>query len=516
MTAPQTRPLGSLAAVWASVALGIAAALLGLASGQPLLVLVLASPIALAAVLRANVELARPAQVLVLIGAAFVAFLITNLVPSSAPDEANGLRPGWSQLAQASLLLAGLRLHMANPVGGLPASMGLGLLVFLGCGTVRVDGYPALLVAYAAFAFLAVRVDDVAQGGRRARRTPAMRVAAAAALVLLGTASLTSGLAVAIPRVYMLAYEWALDWVDEQQRAGFHDGPIRLGALDDLLVSDSIVMRVEGDAGSHLRGNVYSHYAKGRWLPVSAREEWELETLRPPEDPEPDDRVRAVVRYASDESDRFFVPELDAELRLRPERARVDRAGVVRTPGRGIGAEQIVVMRTPGRPFALGPPGFADLEVPSGLESLADRLIVQWAREATSPRERIDAIRARLEADYAYSLGPFEAGGERSDRDLPGRATLRSLRVLRLGDDRARALGGCPRPHGDGLSRVGAQSVRWLLRGPGAARPCLGGGLLRGHGMGDGRPQSRAWKRSGRGGADSESLGADRLGLGDR
>ncbi len=383
----------------------VAAALYAGTTGQAGQALLLALPALLACVRRADADVSPPAQVLLAIGCGMLAFGMTSFAPSGRGIAEEPLEPAWLQLAQASLLLAGLRLHMRRPVmGGLGGTLGLGLLVFLACGTVRTgDFYPALLGVYAVFAWVALRVDDVAAGGRSGLRWPGGRVAAATLVVLAVSAAMTAGLAVAIPRFYALAYAWALDWVDERHRAGFHDGPLRLGALGSLLESDTIVMRVEGDAGERLRGNVYTHFARGRWLPAPRREERPLRTSEADAGAAPGGGVRAVVRYARSGADRYFLPTLGGAIRLAPAEARVDEMGVVRTAA-DEEAERVALLDAGSRSFAPAPPRSADLDVPDDVRDWLGGLHGEWAAGHADPGDRIAAIRQRLEADYTYSL----------------------------------------------------------------------------------------------------------------
>lgn len=382
----------------------VAAALLAAATGQVGLVGLITVPIGVACLRGAAVSLSTPGQVLLLMGCGAVAFVLTTFWPAGRGWADEALQPGWAQLGQAALLLAGARLHLARPALGPGGTLGLGLLVFLSCGTVRTgDVYPALLAAFALLGFFALRVDDVSSGGRSLGRRPGRRSAAAALLVLLVSVGMTVGLAAAIPRFYLLAYAWALEWVDERHRAGFHDGPMRLGTLDGLLESDTIVMRVEGDAGDHLRGNVYTHYAHGRWLPASRRAERSLHTRAAEPDAAPSREVRAVIRHAGTDADRFFLPTVAGALRLAPGEARVDEVGVVRTKG-DASAAIVVVLHSGSRDFASAAPAPIDRQVPDEARETLEGLEADWTTGGSSPRERIAAIRARLESEFRYSL----------------------------------------------------------------------------------------------------------------
>ena len=389
------------------VALLVPVALAVLAISEPLPIAVLAIPIGVAVFRRARFEFGVPAQVLLLMACGFVAFVLELIWPAGRGMAEEALRPAYVQLGYASILLGGVRLHLRAPALGTGGTLVTGLLVFLACGTVAVGPlYPALMVGYAVFAFGALRSEDVARGGRPPGGARNVRVWLASGLVVLVSGFLTGALANAIPRLHALAYDWALGMVGERHRAGFHDGPMALGALGDLLESDEIVMRVEGDPGDRLRGNVYTHYARGRWLPPPEREARSLEVVRAGEDEVPGGSVRAVVRYATSESDRFFLPTLAGGFRLAPNTIRVDDYGVVRTVGKQP-ASRIVLLEATGRPFAGHVPETGDRLVPESVQDVVGEFVAHWTSPDDPPAARIAALQAALESGYRYSLdGP--------------------------------------------------------------------------------------------------------------
>jgi len=218
-----------------------------------------------------------------------------------------------------------------------------------------------------------------------------------------------------IPRFYSAVYNVALRYIDQRHRAGFHDGAMRLGALDGLLQSSEVVLRVIGDAGDLLRGNVYVHYSNGRWLPMlrqaeSLRREMSVEAAR-----ERGEVIRAEVWWASDQHDRFFLPSTPGKLALSPARVRVDELGVVRTAA-SEPAMQLLVLATDDRPFPAAAPRPIDLDLDDALRVELVALAEVWTGAADSDVERLDALRAHLESGYSYSL-EVSARGLEAGRD---------------------------------------------------------------------------------------------------
>lgn len=391
----------------APAALLVPVALSLLAIGEPVPIAVLATPIGVAVFRRGRFDFGVPAQVLLLLGCGFAAFILEVIWPAGRGIAEQALRPAWVQLAYASIALGGVRLHLRAPALGTGGTLATGLLVFLACGTVAVGRlHPVLMFAFAVLAFAALRSDDVALGGRPPGIAQNVRVWLASGLVVLVSVSLTGALAGAIPRLHALAYDWALGMVGERHRAGFHDGPMALGALGDLLESDEIVMRVEGDPGDRLRGHVYTHYGRGRWLPPPEREERSVDIVRAGEDEVVGGPVRAIVRYATTEVDRFFLPTVAGGFRLEPDTIRVDDFGVVRTLGKRP-ATRIVLLDDPERPFASRGPEVGDRLVPDSVRDVVDEFVARWTDPEDLPAARVAALRVALESGYRYSLdGP--------------------------------------------------------------------------------------------------------------
>ena len=383
------------------LAVAVAAVLFGTVTGDRFAYLVAA--LALASLGRRSLTPApAPVQALFLVASGMLAMAM-DLLPMEPGLGDRPLTRLYSVLAGGALVFAAIRTHLKEPEGGTSATLGLGFLVFIGCGSV-VSGlvYMALLVPYVLLCFIALRVDD--------RNSPpwselGWRHTTALALSLMLTGVLTTALVLALPVWYERSTAWALRWVRDHTKSGFDAGPISLTSLRGLLLSDEVVMRIEGPLEGPLRGNVYVHYGSGFWKGSRFVPESTLHSGMPLRDSvEPP----TVIRYASSRSDRFFLPREVSVLQTEPARARVNRAGVVRA----FPDEQPEIVRFragASRRFEVAEPTPDDLRIPSELVPALREIANEWTGDAATPAAKLSAILERLEADYSYSLS-FERG----------------------------------------------------------------------------------------------------------
>ena len=367
----------------------------------------LALAVALASLLRPRLSaLSAPLQGLLLLACGLTGLALTSLLAFS-PDVAladRALHRAWAVLGSGSLLLASARTHLRDPEGGVVATVGLGLLCLLACGSVLSGSvYLALLLPTLVLMFMAVRLAD-------SDRTLWARFGTRHRSALLGVCA-ASGLASAlllawIPGVYDRASAWALQMLDDEVRVGFHDGPMSLGSLRGMLDSDEIVLRVEGNAGERLRGNAYSEYADAVWRASLHVDPSEVALADGIVGEAADGDEVAVIRYASGEGDRFqrfFLPLQAEAIRLSPSRVRVDSYGIAR-PADEKSPQEARVRLGSVRRLVPAPPGPADRSLPESLRPPLEKLAAGWTRDATTPLERVRALQHRLESDYRYSL----------------------------------------------------------------------------------------------------------------
>jgi len=332
-----------------------------------------------------------------------------------APD-ANGLgsaplRSAIFVFAFTGLAMAALRLHLDRPQGGLAGTLAAAGVVFLACGTVRSGAWlPIQLAVFLALSFTALALD----AGERGKAPPPWRMRGRAALVaavlVLVVPALMWGWGRTGPGLIRSSTSAMLDWFGPLQRSGFHDGPISLHALDGLSESDEVVMRVDGEVGGHLRGNVYRTYEKGRWVPVDRKATLDDEPLQLASRPPLGART-ARIDYVSEETAHYFLPLGARPHAVKPPAAMVDPWQLVRadesTPVTASLAWPAYVTAWPAAP------GPRDLEVPEALRAplaaAADSLAGVDPSDASDPAARARALESALATRFTYSISFREA-----------------------------------------------------------------------------------------------------------
>jgi hypothetical protein len=163
------------------------------------------------------------------------------------------LRDGWTRVAAAALLAGAARLLIVRPKGGFTAVMAFAFASLLAIGETRAAIYYTPLVGV----FLATSVWAIGVHRRSGREveTPLQRTAVGAAIVLVALAiglGTTMGLKQLHTWIKIRGHSGAFVF---KPRVGFSDR-IALGALDGLLDSKTIVLRVRGPRVDYLRGAV--------------------------------------------------------------------------------------------------------------------------------------------------------------------------------------------------------------------------------------------------------------------
>jgi len=392
--------------VWLLIPIAISAMLFAEVTGARGYAAFAVLPGVVALVSARRLDWGTPAQVLLTIGCGGIAMVAGVIFPPDGGIGSDELKPVYWTLGAGALLLSALRLHLSAPLWGHAGTVGLGLLVFLACGTVNSGRtFTTLLVLQLASGFAALRWLGLGAGERAGLGRLGWRHAAASGLLVALAAGLALTWANVLPRIYTAAYQAALSWIDHRPVSGFHDGPMPLGGLSGLLQSDEVVARVEGDAGEHLRGNAYVRYVRGRWLPMLDAGE---QSQRAAAIPVVDDGLppgAAEVRFAKPDLDRFFLPSRPGTLQLSPPRVRVDRLGVARTVPEEH-PERLRWHPGAGRPFGAAAPEPGDLALPEALEGVLRELAAEWVRDSagTGAEARLAALESRLEAGYVYSV----------------------------------------------------------------------------------------------------------------
>jgi hypothetical protein len=171
------------------------------------------------------------------------------------------LDEGWTRFACAAILAAAARFLLVG-VAGRNVTTALVFVALLAVGEGHFAGYWIIVALFVVVSLWAPIMQDE---HALLARTRSKRVAAGAALILLG-ATLAAGVALGARRAY--------DWLSRRERStallwnpriGFSD-QIDLGALDGLLDSDTVVLRLRGPRVDYLRGAVLDSYGAGRWF----------------------------------------------------------------------------------------------------------------------------------------------------------------------------------------------------------------------------------------------------------
>jgi hypothetical protein len=408
-----------------ALTLATAAAIYGACSGQAGLGLALAALAALPLVLRRRPTPGPSGQALLALAVCAVNLAVCRLLP--APRGAfRGLLGDLAQaVAIGATLLAVARQWLREPLGGARATVVVGLMGVVACGSSEpTPAYAALSVAYLLGASLWLRHDGLVD----ASPLPAAgrdRLALGAVLALTG--ALSAGLSLALPRAYDRMVELLAG--ELRPRIGFQEGPLELGSLDGLADSDTIVARVFSLRGARLlRGAVYRDYARGRWAAgAGLGAGLQLETpggavVAPAAGGavarvdrgagaltagSSADEGASPVEVASERLDvpRYFVPLEARSIVIDAAQIRVDAFGILSPAPPARGAPGWVRYQ-PGKrdAFAPAPPEPADLSLPAESASQLRELARSWAPPGAGPGELMEAFSQRLERDHRYSL----------------------------------------------------------------------------------------------------------------
>jgi transglutaminase-like putative cysteine protease len=368
----------------APVFIGIIA--LGYACGSaPLAATLFAAALALA-LAGPRLELDKGRQVLTAAIGAGAGYLSAALLHE---QRAHALGEVWTRIAAATLLAAAARWSIAKPRGGNLPSIGLAFAGLVACG--RTEG-----PAYIAFVVLFLLAVLSGFGAHANKTTPARSAIAGSILILAaGLATFTTlGLqrlhTWASTRVRSATYTW-------QPRVGFSDR-MDLGALDGLIDSDEIVLRVRGSRIDYLRGAAFDHYENGRWERSEAGKREHSEEYGGGALP----AGAATISAVSERTTRFFLPLESGAIVTAPGRVTLDDFGIVKLQRKG--AVPVVHVLPGARQRAeLAEPRGTDLYLPRRLRRALAMLAQRWTEGATTPQERLESIARHLHDGYRYA-----------------------------------------------------------------------------------------------------------------
>lgn len=306
----------------------------------------------------------------------------------------------WTLVALSAVLSAAPRLWIARPLGGEPGSAAFGAIALMGAGgfagrEIWTDGNVLLFgVVVCVWGILQLVAIGRHDPGRPLPGRGTGRRSMNATLTVAVTVAVASPFMVALPSVH--AWVIGAMSMQGQPRSGF-SSYARLGSLDRLLLSDRLVLRVEGET-DYLRGRVYSAYRGGAWVAASSS----LEPVGSVQESGPQNDVR-VTRVAGD-TDRYFVPLGATRLTTPADGLRRDAAGLVVPRGKAVAIGFDDAGDGAGTTDGLAPPGPNALDIPRSIRGKLGRLATGWTRGARTASERVAAIATRLQTDYRYSL----------------------------------------------------------------------------------------------------------------
>ncbi len=312
-------------------------------------------------------------------------------------DSPTRIRAFWAAFAGASLLAAVARNYFARPIGGDTATLAIALLSLAALGDIRNrDQFLVLLALFLLTGFLARRYGDPGHAPLRAlgwRHGVAMTLA-------IGVAGVTSyRLIESIPRMH----SWVLANIGYgKTRTGFGRN-MWLGSMRGLLLSDEVVMRLQGLPADYLRGVVYTRYIAGRWS----------EGLNNDDRYTPLPRALASshdtteIEYLDSNNNYYFLPRGVSAVAIHHGAARVNRWGVVsRAPMQP--ADRIQFRGGQGAVFPLAPPEAEDRAVPHDLLRVLQPIARAWVVDTDNAHDKLVAIEQHLANEFEYSL-EFEA-----------------------------------------------------------------------------------------------------------
>jgi transglutaminase-like putative cysteine protease len=345
--------------------------------------------------LRARLSLGFPLQralAVVLAGAAVAASLTSEL---PLVEDVRALKRPWGAATLAALSIAAFRLFLRNPERGPIATFVVGLLAAMTTGeTLTHRVYGALVVTYLATSLLALRAQDP---GRPRLAALSRRELGLLSAVLALSASLGLGAARVLPPLSDWSTNRILTALGEEATTGFSDR-MWLGAMEGMLQSDQVVMRVEGSGADYLRGAVYDHYERSRWSAAK------------PEKPVPHPSGGAVPEGArvvsatlvSGARDRYFLPLGAARVVPIEGATTLDAFGVLHTLPEGALSVWFEPEGKASLPVA--EPVDQDLQIPRSIQAGLSRLAGEWTAGAETPRAKVERLVDRLSTNYRYSL----------------------------------------------------------------------------------------------------------------
>ena len=316
------------------------------------------------------------------------------VVVSLVHDPHRGaLGEGWTRIAAAAIL-AGSARFLLTGAEVRRVTMALVFVALVAIGETHVTGYAAFV---ALFLLASVWAPVVRDEHLLLTGTAARRLGAGLAVMLFAACT-----AVVVTVATQRAHAWiakrqrsfALTWTP---RVGFSDR-IDLGALDGLLDSDTVVLRVYGGARvDYLRGAVLDSYLRGQWTRSDAAE---IETPASYGGLPAEGALK--LEAVSGQTDRLFLPLDTRSVVALPPLVVVDALGAIKRSGSG-GPLVAHFLAGPRDRAIPAPPGAFDLQLPRAMRRRLRLLAAEWTDGLGTTAEKLDAIERRFKTEFVYA-----------------------------------------------------------------------------------------------------------------
>ncbi len=332
-------------------------------------------------------------------------------------SRASGHSPAFGLLVCVGLsTIAGSRLWFRVGRAGLAVTLGFGLVALMGLA--RSTDRWSFGVAVAGYLFAAILANLLADPAtpplsrdRRGALAPLALALGIAAVVLAGLGWTLPEAEPAVSR----ALRPLLAGADEASRSGFGHGDVRLGHLTEILNSDEVALRVEGEGVAYLRGQVYVDYLNGLWHARDMKRSAAAVVMgRRLVLGAGATTARVAIESEPEVGRVLFAPYEALEISDAPDDSSVDAFGVVNVHADqatdrhryvvGLGADAR-------RRNVAAPLPDRDLQLPVHAEARLRAIASAWTRGVEGDAARIEALRARLAGDFAYSLTPPRVPG---------------------------------------------------------------------------------------------------------
>jgi protein-glutamine gamma-glutamyltransferase len=236
------------------------------------------------------------------------------------------------------------------------------------------------------------------------------------AVLAVVTVAITTSLVLALPRLSLIVerevQRLAGNVAADDDQVGFNTN-LRIGSLRRMLQRNRVVMRVHGERVEYLRGAVLDRYESRIWsstlsttvtVPANAPEESGTTTIE----------VSRTALSGRNADPRWFMPDDACDWRTPSGRFALDAHGTAHpvppNEAREISFRRMSTGTCTSPPAPRTGPQPSDLGIAPKIRKTLERIALPWTRDATTQREKIDAIIEQL-SHYPYSLDDRREGG---------------------------------------------------------------------------------------------------------